>query len=294
MFSFIKQPLVHFIILGMALFVIHGFFSSNVEPIENKKILRIDRQSILTFMQYRAKVFDKERFSKKLDAMSDNERKRLIDDLIREQVLYRHAKALKLERDDYVIKRRLIQKVEFIIKGFVGASINISDKKVKIYYEAHKQDYKVDPSVIFTHVFFNKDVHGKVQAQHLAKNMLGKLNVKKVGFSEAVKYGDRFVYHLNYVERVPEYISAHFGKPMSDAIFALPVKENKWQGPFESSHGYHLVKVINKQSGFTPLLSTIEQKVQQDARQDLVNAATESVIQEITNLYRIHVSYKKD
>ena len=76
----------------------------------------------------------------------------LVDDFVREEALHREALALGMDANDYVIKQRLIQSIQFITNGFVTAAVDVSDDDVADYYEANKDDYYVDPYVTFTHV----------------------------------------------------------------------------------------------------------------------------------------------
>ncbi len=116
----LKEPLVHFLLAGLALVVIYQVSGSG--DLANSKTVVVDKQTLLTFMQYRAKAFNQQSFEARLDALTSEQLQLLIDDYVREESLYREAQAMQLERNDYIIRRRLIQKLEFITKGFADAS----------------------------------------------------------------------------------------------------------------------------------------------------------------------------
>lgn len=285
----IKQPLIHFLLLGIILFLVFEYSSTqNNHSVDDKSIL-IDRDILLTFMQYRSKAFNEEYFSQQLDAMSKEERQRLIDDLVREEVLYREAQALQLDENDYVIKRRLIQKLEFLTKGFITADSNLSEADINTYYDEHKDEYYVPPYVTFTHVFFDHERMDREQANLLAKQTLEQLNKEQVSFSQGIQYGDRFLYHANYVERSPDYVSSHFGAEMAASIFKLQPNDKQWQGPYESPYGLHLVMLTKNEPGRFPPVSKIYGWVKDDAEQALVRSRTEAAINKIINNYDVQI-----
>jgi len=289
----LKQPLTHFLIIGLALFVIFEFTSNRYEDEDSKTVI-VDRVALLTFIQYRSKAFDNQRFEEKLSSMSEQELKLLIDDYIREEVLYREALALNLNKDDYVLRRRLVQKLEFINQGFVNSSINHSDEDIKKYFENNKEQYKVEPYITFTHVFFNNEEHGKERAKELALKKLKELNDKNVPFSKSVEHGGRFLYHVNYVERVPDYVASHFGIEMAKELFALEPSDAIWIGPYESPYGFHLVMLTINEKERYPELDEIYDRVKQDAQYEYTKEETEKSIQEIIDSYDVKIVYKNN
>jgi hypothetical protein len=275
--------------LGLSLFGFYEWIGEKSDTAEYPRTILVDRNSLLTFMQYRSKAFNKDRFSHVLDNMSEEERKQLVDDLVREEVLYREALALGLDENDYVIKRRLIQKLEFITKGFIDSGIKLSKEKIKTYFEENKAEYYIEPHATFTHVFFDKERHGSNKAKSMAKEKLTELNNKEVIFSQAIQHGDRFLYHANYVERTPEYVSSHFGSSMTKAIFEFNFNDQQWTGPFESPYGFHLVMITQKKDGRFPKIDEVYDRVRGDAQRDIIRQQTEAAIQKVINDYDVKI-----
>jgi parvulin-like peptidyl-prolyl isomerase len=288
---FFRQPLIHFLILGLALFGFYSVADTKSKTAEAQRTIKVDRDALLTFMQYRSKAFNDQHFGKRLDDMDDKERQRLIDDLVREEVLYREALSLKLDNEDYVIKRRLIQKLEFITKGFIDSATELTGDQINAYFEEHKTEYYIQPSATFTHVFFDKERHGDDKAKTMAKEKLAELRENGVSFSEAISHGDRFLYHTNYVERVPDYVSSHFGKSMAQAIFENNSNHQEWIGPFESPYGFHIVLVTQKKDGRLSEIKEIYDRVKDDAQRDFIRKQTESAIQKIINSYNVEMAF---
>jgi len=166
---------VHFLAIGMGLFILFGLVAPANDILDSKTIV-VNRNTLLTFVQYRSKAFNPEVAAARLDALSAAELDLLIADFVREEALHREALALGMDANDYVIKQRLIQSLQFITSGFVNAAIDVSDEDVAEYYEANKDDYFVDPYITFTHVYFSTDRHGAEQARALAETKLAQLN----------------------------------------------------------------------------------------------------------------------
>lgn len=287
--KFLTQPLIHFLVLGAVLFVIYDTRSGNNEISPDEKTILVDRNELLTYMQYSAMAFNDEHFSQQLDNMGTEERQQLIDALVREEVLFREAKMLQLDSNDYVIKRRLIQKLEFLTKGFISAGSGLTGSDIESYYEQNKNEYYEQPYVTFTHVFFDFERHDIESAGKLALETLDKLNNDRVAFSEGIQYGDRFLYHTNYVERTADYVASHFGISMADSLFGLAPDDGKWRGPFESPYGMHLVMLTDKQPGRFPDVAEIYDRVRDDAEQAIVRERTEQAIDELVKSYDVKV-----
>lgn len=285
-----KQPLLHFLLLGSAFFLLFALVSPRSGVAPGDKTIVINRDMLLTFMQYRSQAFNRQHFEQQLDAMTKEERQQLINELVREEVMYREALALGLNDNDYVIKRRMVQKLEYLTRGFITAGASLSEAAIGAYYKEHEQDYYIQPSVTFTHVFFDYERHGREEAAHLARETLRELNEKQIGYTDAGQYGERFLYHSNYVERDPDYVAAHFGAVTAESIFALVPDDKHWSGPFESAHGLHLVLLTRKSPGRVPGLSEIHDRVRDDAEQDSIRRKTETTIKDLIKGYSVTIA----
>lgn len=289
---FLKEPLVHFLAAGLGLFVLFGLVNRD-EVDADPNVVIVDRDALLTFVQYRIKAFNPTLAEKKLEVMSGEELEQFIDDYVREEVLHREALALGLDEDDYVIRRRLVQKLEFITEGFAESSVAVDESALQRYFDANKADYFVEPYVTFTHVFFQTEDRPREEARALAKKELAKLNRDAVPFSDAPQHGERFLYHVNYVERTPDYVGSHFGPPMARALFALEPNEFVWRGPFDSAYGVHLVLLTTNEPGREPELAELRDRIHEDARRAMVREETEDAIAEVVDAYDVRVLYER-
>jgi hypothetical protein len=201
------EPLLHFLLLGVGLFVLFEFIAGDEESYDENVIV-VDKETLLTFVQFRARAFERGGAAEYLDQLEGEELERLIGDYVREEALYRQAVALGVDDNDYVIKRRMIQSIEFITNGFVTAAMDLSEEDIETFFEANKNDYFIAPYMTFTHVYFEKDKRGDDAALALAEAKLTELNAARVSFAEAPRHGDRFPYFLNYVERDPDFVAS--------------------------------------------------------------------------------------
>jgi hypothetical protein len=290
--KFLKDPLAHFLALGLGLFLLYGAINPDGGGTDNPKRIVVDREALLTFVQYRTKTFQPKLAAARLDAMSSEQLKRLIEDYVREEALHREAKALGLGRDDYVIKRRMIQKIDFITQGFAEAVIKVSDDDLKAYFEANKKRYREQAFITFTHVFFDAERRDAGKAKALAAVKLDELRSGAVPFSDAPKHGERFPYGLNYVERTRNHVESHFGKPMTKALFELEPDDSAWRGPFLSSYGAHLVMVVKKRDARYPALKEVRARVEADFKSERKKELSDKAIKAIVDTYTVAIDLK--
>lgn len=290
--SLYKEPLLHFLILAIGLFYLHSIVSHDELEADQKHIV-VDQESLLQFIQFRTKSFESTTAQNQLDSFSAEELDKVINDYVREEALYREAQTLGLGRNDYVIKRRLIQKVDYIARGFAESFGEVTEQDVQTYFEKNKEHYFIVPRITFTHVFYSADRHGVEKASSLAAQKLIELQQTEAGFNDASKHGERFLYGLNYVERSELFVESHFGPEMSEQLFTLAPDQNRWHGPIMSSQGAHLVMVTQKQEGRMPALNEVRARVTQEAQRAITEKRAREATQKIIEGYDIDVVYQK-
>jgi hypothetical protein len=285
----LQDPLVYFLLLGASLFVLFGFVASD-EAAYDSKVIDVDRDTLLTFVQYRSRAFEAEAAAEMLDNMSDEELGRLVDDYVREEALHREAIALGVDKNDYVIKRRMIQSIEFITDGFITAAVEVTDEDLARYFDENRDDYYINPYATFTHVFVSNGRRTREEMRERADALLGQLNREGARFSDATRYGDRFPYFVNYVERDPQFVASHFGRSMAEGIFALEPSDSAWHGPFESEFGMHLVMLTRKADGRYPEPEEVEDAVRNDAEREAIAEKKKQAIEAIVGTYEVRVA----
>jgi len=264
-----KEPLVQFLAIGLVLFGGERVLNADSYADSHYKIL-VDDKVLIQFLQQQAKKFKPEQAIQALAAMDNSELKTLTDDYVRGEVLYREALALDLDRNDPIIRRRLMQKMDYLAQGFYDEIEPLTENDLTSFYEAHKEDYRQPASATFTHVFLSNDKRESAQSKAEAESLLAVINNRRVPFEKAGRYGERFLYNRNYVNRDSQEIASHFGQLFEQKLFdlrpALPMTDAQWQGPLSSNYGWHLVLLTKKVESFVPALAEISGVVLADAQ----------------------------
>ncbi len=258
MMKLLKDPLLHFLLAGAALFAGMSF----LRPPEQPDRIIVDRGALLSFIQYRSKAFELETAAAILDGMNENDRQRLIDEYLREEALYREAKAMGLDQGDYVIRQRMVQKFEFMTKA-ASTPADPDAEALASFYEQNKANYTIQPGATFAHVFVSAK-ENPTDIDREAEVLLAALRQSGAVFEDATRYGDRFLFHTNYVERTYDYIKSHFGKDATDIIFADATPLSIWSGPVTSEYGAHLIYITARTPGRIAPLEEVKEVVAAD------------------------------
>ena len=290
--SILRDPLLHFLVLAAGLFVLHELVVHPDEEDDNRRII-VDRAALLNFIQFRTRSFDLETAEQQLESFSETEIQFLVDDLVREEALAREARALGLDRNDYVIKRRLVQKLDYIARGFADAAFEVTEQDLESYFDENKAEFYIEPRITFTHVFFRGSETGGAGAAERAAAALLRVREDSAGFSDARNYGERFLYGLNFADRSRSLIESQFGTTMTESLFSGDVPVGEWAGPFESEHGAHIVLVANLMAGREPTLAEVRPQVTQQATRALVEQQAEEATEQIVQRYVVDLRYRE-
>jgi|TARA_B110000263_G_scaffold87786_1_gene76711 hypothetical protein len=153
----------------------------------------------------------------------------IINQLVEEEILYREALNLGLDKNDIIIKRRLSQKIGFLKQEEIRLP---TSKEIKKYFENNQSTYVLPQQYSFTHIYFNVDKDGNSRA-------IKALNDWKE--LDKLSYGDPFLLGKNFSLKTSKEITRDFGENFSKGMDKAPV--NNWFGPLKSSYGSHLVFV---------------------------------------------------
>jgi len=279
-----REPLFHFLAIGLLLYILLEVLVPSTNG-KSAKTITLQPKTLVHFLQVQNKSFNIQTAKSEYAALSPAEKRQLIDDYIREEVMVREAISLGLEENDQIIRRRLIQKIEFINLGFQAELEAISEADLNTYFNQHSRQYTVDASVTFTHVFFDQREH-KDNTLQQAKKTLATLNKTAVPFSKAAQYGQRFFFHRNYVDRTPAFIGSHFGEDFSKQIFTL-TPSTVWHGPIASDYGYHLVLLTKNEASRAPSLQEVASEVLSDLQRIKLSEMKQRALAKMIEKYTI-------
>lgn len=263
----LKQPLLHFVALGALIFVAYALTNEPVPEAgadQDDRRIVVDRTALLDYLQYQAQAFEPEVFAARLDAMSPAEIDALVAAYAREEALYREGLRMNMDQADYDIRRRIVQKVEFLLENLVADAINPTEAELQAFFDARAADYREDSVYTFTHIYFDgqQDMDG---AHTRAEALLAGSGA--IAFEQASQYGDRYPFLQNYVERTREFVANNFSADFVARLDQLVPGEN-WQGPIQSRYGWHLVMLRERSEPYTPALSEVSTRVLDDYRYD--------------------------
>ena len=181
----------------------------------------------------------------------------LIDEAVREEVLYREARRRGLDRDDPIIRRRLAQKMTFLLEDRTEAP-RAAAGDLETYYAAHAERYREPRRTTFRHVFLSRD--RRTAPERDAAALLRE--VRAGGGDGWRQLGDPFALLREYTDRTDQEIAELFGGGFATALPTLAA--GTWQGPVESAHGTHLVQVIGRVEPQLPALDEVRARVADD------------------------------
>lgn len=285
-----KQPLLHFLIAGVLIFAAYSM-TEQPEPEQavNDDVIHVDRATLLNFMQYRAQAFRPDLFNEQLDAMGETEVSQLVNEFVREEALHREALAMGMDQGDYIIRQRLVQKVEFLLENMVNQSLEPTDDIIATFYEENREDYQVDAVYTFTHIFFDSDERGAEAAEQAALDLLASPDMNAVAFNDASQFGDRYPFLQNYVERTRDFVVNNFTDAFTDALDILTPGNGMWAGPYQSRYGWHLVLLRERRPPYIPALESIQARVLDDWRYEAVLDNRREAERQVIEAYQVEV-----
>lgn len=246
-----REPLVHFLFIGVAIYLLYGLFA---EPISEQP----DNTIVVSAAEIKGMEISWQKRWNRPPTVEEFDG--LIQQYIREIVLYREALMMGLDKHDPIIRRRLGQKLEFLAKDLVALTPP-EDGELQAYFNAHQQRYAEPARFTFTQVYINSDKRGdatladaeKIKATLMAQ---GDLTAK------AAALGDGFILQNYYLEKSQAEIQKLFGHGFSESLIEL--SPGQWHGPIQSGYGVHLVYVSSIIESPTPIFSEVQQRVAQD------------------------------
>ncbi len=272
----LKDPLLHFLLLGAVLFAVDAGREGTDELTPRQ--LRVDAAT----QQRLAALWER----KWLRPPTPAEMQGLVDGHIREEILYREALALGLERDDTIVRRRLAQKLEFLFEDLVQP-VDPTPAELAAWYEARRDAYRQPERFHFVQLYFSPDRPGTAAADDAEQALLA---LRAAGGSPAATgrgLGDATLLPFELSATTPDRIDRQFGPGFADRLAEQP--DGRWSGPIESTFGLHLVYVLRRDSGRLPPLDAVRDVVLRDYLREQREAANEAMYQELRSRYRIVV-----
>ncbi|MGJ8606240.1 MAG: peptidyl-prolyl cis-trans isomerase [Marivita sp.] len=270
----IREPFVHFAILGALLFVGHALWQS-ARDYEANTIL-VDPAE----MERRAILFAGENQRNP----TEEELQLLLYDFVQEEALVREAERLGLDEGDTIIRRRLAQKVRFTLEDNV--EIEAPDEATLCaYFDENPQRFSQPPRRSFSHIFITPGELSDTQLRSKADALKAQANA---GNWESL--GDPFLLNRQYERASLPDVGRSFGPAFARALFSAEVGGGAFQGPFPSSFGLHLVRVDGEEAMVVPQCSDILTELESEWRGDQREQSNALAIRAIIDQYEVVVA----
>ena len=264
------EPLVHFAVAGFALFLAAAAYQHQTDL---HRIVITPAHVAELANQYALQFGDKPD-PRTLDALIQRD--------VHDEVLFRQGQDLKLGQDDQIVRRRVVQKMQFLMQD-LNAPPEPTDAQLQAYYDAHSAHYATPPRATFSHVYFSSDKGGDDAAKARAVAVLKTL---KDSTTRAPDLGDPFPDLYDFSAYEPEQIWRLFGHtPFADAVQTAPV--GHWAGPFKSGYGWHLLYVDARETAAKPPLSQVREAVRTDYLQAAQDRSNQAAFDKLASQYRV-------
>ena len=277
--SWLREPLLHFLLIAVALFAINDLVGNRAG--QGGRSIVIGPGDIEELRQQFTARWTRPPTGAELAS--------LVEDQIREQVFYHEALALGLDRDDVILRRRLAQKMEFLVADTTGAA-EPSDADLRAYLEGHAARYAESPKLSFTHIFFSTDGRGST-ARSDAARVLETLQQPSAP-ERAPELGDRFALHYDYAARSQDELDQEFGTGFGNQVLALT--PGQWGGPLVSGYGLHLVRVTERRTPGPVVFEEVCDRVREDFLFDERREGNEASYRRLRAKYSVKVDLPTD
>ena len=275
----LREPLVHFLLLGAGLFLLAGLLANSEGEGNNRIVVSPGRiEHLVTGF---SRTWQRPPTHQELEG--------LIEDYIKEEVWYREAQAMGLDQDDTVIRRRLRQKMEFLSEDFVATSAP-TDAELTAYLDQHAEQFRIGSKISFAHVYLSPDRRGDDVDQDAERLKVELLINPALAVNETI--GDPFPLSHEFELLSESQVANLFGKNFADHVFTL--EPHTWSGPIESGYGIHLVFVRERVEGRIPTLEEARAVVQREWESTTRREAKESLYQELRDQYTVTVEYSEE
>lgn len=245
----LREPLLHFLLLGGVLFAVHAYVQRGRGGVESSKQIHLTLDDLRAMDIYFQSQWRRQ--------PTPDEFRALVENKVREEVLYREALTMGLDKDDTIVKRRMAQKMQFLAED-VAAAHEPTTAELKAWFEKNRDKFTVPGRVTLRHLYFSVDRRGP-NARDDAVRALGRLAGQPEDAKGAAALADPFMFQDYYGDRTPEQLAKEFGPGFAQEVFRL--KTGSWQGPVESGYGWHLVFADSNIPGRLPAFEEVESDV---------------------------------
>ncbi len=271
----LKEPLIQFLVLGAVLFGISILRGDAAAPSTD----RIDITPIVTerLLEGFRRTWQR--------PPTEDEFRGLFEEYLKEEVLYREALAMGLDRDDQIIRRRMRQKLEFLTADVVG-SIEPTQQDLQAHLDANPDLYRQEATISFSQIYFQERTEGR-HASARALAVLEDLRANPPTDPETM--GDPFMFPAVHWDMSERDLLGVFGEEFAAQLVELPVGE--WSGPVTSAFGLHVARLDALDLGRTSALAEVHDAVYRDVISKRTREAEQLYFDGLLSQYTVTVEW---
>lgn len=265
----IREPLLQFLVIGLLLFLLYGVVSGG--KWQGKRRIVINDATVAAIADRYRGIWQR--------PPTPAELKGLIDSYVSDEVRYREGLALGLDKDDPVVRRRVLQKLDVISEQSTRRAAP-TEAQLQAYLQSHANVYALPGTVEFDQVTFNPARHGsRIQAE------VGAALARLRAGAATARIGDPSLLPGHVAEVSLDQVVRDFGEEFVSALRGLPV--GIWEGPVRSAYGLHLVRVAKRSEGRPATLQEARIEVERDYENDQRLQAAEEYERRLRQHYDI-------
>lgn len=233
------EPLIQFVLIGACIYGAYGLFGA-AEISDADLTVVVDANRLNGFVaQWKAR-WNRPPTREELDG--------IVNAYIREEILYRQAVSMGLDKDDTVTRRRMAQRLEFLTSDLARLA-EPADGELEKYFIENLAQFTAPGSITFLQLFFNPDQRNEATLDD-AKQVLSQFEAAGVPDPETLDAGDRLMLQRYHDATSEVEIGKQFGSGFADAVVEL--EPGRWHGPILSAYGVHLVYVYERREAPEP------------------------------------------
>lgn len=273
MSNWLKEPLFHFLLLGALIFVAYDQWAGKGHAPDEILISRGQQENLLnTFGRTWQRPPTAEEFQG------------LLRDYLRQEIAYREGRAMGLDQDDIVIRRRLQQKLELLAEDVASLALP-SEQDLQDFLDAHPEDFMIEPRLTLRQVYFSRDRRGADAGQD-ALDVLRRIPSDGPD-GDFEQLGDPLPLPARIEDLRESEIARLFGGQFTDGLQGL--EPGHWAGPVESGFGLHLVFIEARAAGRTPELAEVRDAVQRELSSQRRREAVDSLFERLAGNYTVEI-----
>jgi hypothetical protein len=264
----LREPLLHFFLVGAVLFGVYGWLQGDRSNSPTEVV--VSRGQVRSLQMQFERVWQR--------PATRDELQGLIDGWVKEEIFYREGLAMALDRDDPVVRRRVGQKLEFILDSAAPASP--SDTELQAWLDAHPSDYQTEPTYSLRQVFFNPERHGEALGADIAAAR------RALESGKAIEGDTTLLPHEMNSAGATE-VARVFGNAFVEGLRTTTIGGG--HGPMRSDFGVHLVELTERRDGGRATLNDVRAQVERDLLHARTEDAKAAVYERLRANYRVRI-----